>query len=358
MPQRKQVTWAQLRVGLLTIVSLAIFSVGIFFISGQTGFLSRKYVLKAYFSGASGLRLGADVRVAGIHVGTVRAIRLSPYPDPNRAVEVVMSIPRTYQNQIRADSAAHLATAGLLGEAFVDISRGKPDQPAVTNEGEIKSIEEADIKRIVQNTNDVIANLRVLSQKLNDITGQIGAGRGTMGKLIYDDALYGRLNSATGTAQRLLSGVEKGQGALGKLLEDDTLYQRTLAAIDRINQVVDDVQHGKGSLAKFLNDPGVYDQVNQAVARLNTLADKVNSNQGTLGKLVNDPQLYDRMNQTLDHVKVIAARIDQGQGTLGRLSTDDTLYKNMSTSSQTLRDFLMEFRKNPKKFLTLRVHLF
>jgi phospholipid/cholesterol/gamma-HCH transport system substrate-binding protein len=50
--------------------------------------------------------------------------------------------------------------------------------------------------------------------------------------------------------------------------------------------------------------------------------------------------------------------MDQGQGTLGKLSTDPTLYNNLSESSQSLRDFLTEFKKSPKKYLTLRVRVF
>ena len=360
MPQRKQITWAQLRVGLLVVLSLVVLVVGIFLISGGvTGFLTRKYTLRTYFSGASGLRQGAPVQVAGVPVGgTVERIGISQDPNPNRAVEIVLRVPRRYQSQIRANSEARLQTAGLLGEAYIDITRGEPHQSVVKDGGEVKGVEEADIKRIVQNTNDVISNLRVLSNKLNDITAQIQSGHGAIGKLIYDQTFYNQLNETTATAQHLLSSVEKGQGTLGKLVEDETLYQHTLAAIDRLNQLADEVQHGKGSLAKFMNDPGIYDQVHQAVTRLNTLMDNISSGKGTIGKLANDPQLYDRMNQTFDHVNTIAGRIEQGQGTLGKLSTDEALYKNLSTSSETLRDFLTEFRKNPKKFLTLRVRLF
>jgi hypothetical protein len=40
------------------------------------------------------------------------------------------------------------------------------------------------------------------------------------------------------------------------------------------------------------------------------------------------------------------------------LSTDPTLYNNLSDSSKSMKDFLTEFKKSPKKYLTLRVHLF
>jgi phospholipid/cholesterol/gamma-HCH transport system substrate-binding protein len=358
MPQRKQISWAQLRVGVMVLVSLAVFGVGIFFISGQVGIFTRKYTLKTYFSGASGLRAGSQVRVAGVPVGVVNSIRISDFVEPDRAVEVTMRIPVSYQKEIRADSVARLATAGLLGDAFVDISRGQPDQPVVASGGVVKSVEEADIKRIVQNTNDVISNLRVLSDKLNDITGQIQEGKGTLGKIIYDQALYNRLNSMADGVQRMVARLDRGEGTIGKLLVDETLYNRTVASIDRLNKVLDDVQTGKGSVAKFLNDPSVYNDVQQLVARANTMVDNVNKGQGTLGKLATDPQLYNRVNETFDRLNILTTRIEQGQGTLGKLSTDPTLFNNLSESSQSLREFLTEFRKNPKKYLTVRVRLF
>jgi len=358
MPERKKVTWAQLRVGTLVVVSLMVFAVGVFFISGEAGFFTRKYTLKTYFAGAAGLRGGSQVRLAGIPVGTVERIRISPFVDPVRAVEVSMRVPRGYQDQIRADSEASLETAGLLGEAYVDISRGSPDQPAVPPNGEVKSRQEADIKRIMANTNDVVSNLRNLSARLNDITEQIQKGQGSIGQLIYNDAFHNRLSETSDSVQRVVARMEKGEGTVGKLMADETLYKRTVESIDRLNRILDDVEHGQGSLAKFINDPSVFDNVNKLVARADTLMENINEGEGTLGKLAKDPQLYNRMNDTLDKVNVITARIEKGEGTLGKLSTDPTLFQNLSTSSDSLREFLTEFRKNPKKYLTVKLRLF
>ena len=358
MPQRQRLNWAQLRVGTMVIISLAILAIGIFFISGQVGFFSRRYTLKAYISEAGGLREGAQVRLAGVAVGNIQEVKLSPYPERARAVEIVMGVARTYQDQIRADSRASVATVGLLGESYVDITRGSPGQEVIADGGVLKTSEEADIKRVVQNANDVIINLRVLSAKLNDITSQIQSGKGSVGKLVYDQTLYNRLNKTTDTFDRMVTRVEQGQGTLGKLMADETLYTTTVATIDRLNKVIDDMQHGQGSLAKFISDPSVYNNVNHLVAQANSLVDNINQGQGTLGKFAKDPQLYDRMNQTFDHLDKISSRMADGQGTLGKFSTDPTLYNNLSESSQSLKDFLTEFKKSPKKYLTLRVRMF
>jgi phospholipid/cholesterol/gamma-HCH transport system substrate-binding protein len=358
MPQRKEIRWAQLRVGIMVSASLIVFAVAVVLIGGQIGFLTRKYTLHSYFSNASGLRPGSQVQVAGIPAGTVDVIRISNVEDPRRAVEVVMRIAKKYQDEIRADSEADQTTAGLLGDSYVNITRGSPDQPVIPEGGEVKSHQEKDIKQIVQNADDVISNLRVLSDRLNDITTQITQGRGSIGKLLYDESFYDRLNAAVGSVQNLVAQTESGRGTIGKFLVDPTVYDKTVATLDRVNQLVDEVQGGQGSLGRFISDPAVYNQVKDLTAKTNTLIDNINQGQGTLGKLVTDKQLYDRLNSTMGHIDVVTGRIDQGTGTLGKLSTDPSLFNNLSASSQSLKEFLTEFRKNPRKYLTLKVTFF
>ncbi len=358
MPQRQEIQWAQLRVGIMVTVALIILVVATFFVSGQIGFVTRKYTLRAYFPSAEGLRPGSQVSLAGIPAGSIKDVRLSDSRDPNRAVEIVLSIQRKFQREIRADSVANETTAGLLGETFIDISRGTPGQPELEDGSEIKTLQEADIKLIEKNVNDVISNLDQLSAKLNDIANQITKGRGSLGKLLYDETLYSRINQMTIGMQALVNNLRNGQGTIGKFLVDPTLYNKTVATVDHLNELVDDVQKGQGTMGRLVSDPAVYNQLKDITAKMNTLLDNINKGQGTLGKLVTDQQLYDRVNSTVGHVDNITARMDQGTGTLGKLSTDDTLYKNLSSSTQSLREFLDEFRKNPKKYLTLHVHIF
>ena len=358
MPQRQKVTWAQLRVGVLVIVSLTVLAIGIFFISGQVGFLSRRYVLKTYFSSASDLHEGAEVRLAGIAVGNVDKVTISSFSDPNRAVEVDMGISRKFQKQIRTDSSATIETVGLLGESYIDISRGTQDQPVLPPGGVVRGREQPDIKQIVQNTNDVITNLRDVSAKLSDISSEIQKGHGTLGKIIYDQELYNKINKTADSVQSIVADVQEGHGTLGKFLTDETLYQKATASVDRLNQIMDQVQHGNGSMAKFINDPALYDNLKQASAQATALMDNINAGKGTLGKLAVDPTLYNKMNDTLGHVDTVATRIDNGEGTLGKLSTDPSLFNSLNQSAASLRDFLTEFRKNPKKYLTLHMHIF
>src|SRR5690348_5430911 len=198
MPRQKQIEWAQLRVGVLVLVSLTVLGAGIFFISGQVGgIFSRRYTLKTYLSSAGGVHEGAEVRLAGIAVGNVSRIQLSPYADTDRSVEIVMKITKKFQKDIRADSVATIETAGLLGDGYINTTRGGQAKPAIADYGVVQSQEEAHIKQIVKSANDVIANLRVLSVTLNDITNQLKVGEGSVHKLLYEQTFYNRLNDTT-----------------------------------------------------------------------------------------------------------------------------------------------------------------
>lgn len=358
MPQQQRIAWAQLRVGVMVIVGLAILAVGIFFISGQVGFFTKRYTLKTYLSEASGLRDGAEVRLAGVAVGNVKRVQISPYTDRDRAVEVLMAVSRSYQQEIRADSVASIETVGLLGESYVDLTRGARSQEVVPDGGVLKSSEGAEIKQVVQNADDVIVNLRVLSAQLNNITGQLQSGKGSIGKLIYDQTLFNHLNTTAAKLDQMVTNLDQGKGSLGKLLEDESFYNNATSTFDHLNKVLDDMQHGPGSIAKFISDPSVYNNVNHLVAQANSLFDGINQGRGTLGKLATDSQLYDRANVAFDRFDKISTRMADGQGTLGKFSTDPTLYNNLSDSSKSMKDFLTEFQKNPKKYLTLKVHLF
>ncbi len=358
MPQRKQITWAQLRVGAMVIISLIILAVGIFFISGQVGFLTRHYTLKTFLPSAGDVRIGAQVRLAGIAVGNVYRIAISPYEDPNRAVEIDMRVARSFQSQIHTDSRASLETVGLLGETYVNITRGEPGYPVLKNGGTVRGHVVPGMKQVVRNANDVIANLRMLTDKINQITASIQSGKGTIGKFINDPTLYNRMSDTVAEAQGILTNVKKGHGTLGKLLTDDTLYARINTTVNHLNDVVNQIQHGNGSMAKFINDPSLYNNLKKVSSQASVLMTNINSGKGTLGKLATDPQLYDHVNDTVQKVDVIATRIDKGEGTLGKLSTDPTLYNNASAGMKSFRDFMTIFRKHPKKYLTLHLHIF
>ena len=358
MPQRTQVQWIQLRVGMMVVTSLVVFAIAIFFISGQVGLFSKKYRLKSYFPDVQGLKVGTPVRLVGFAVGNVDAISIPPYTEPGRAVEVTLRIATEYQSEIRADSEARLESEGVLGDRFVNVSRGSPGAAILKDGEELAGKPSADMKEIMSNTNDVLSNLRDLSGKLSNITAQVEQGQGSLGRLLSDPSFYNRLRRTAGSAERIVARIEQGEGSMGKLLVDEAFYQKLTSSMDRLDRVLGAIDEGEGTLAQLINDPSIYENLKQFTGQLNTMMAKVNQGEGTVGKLVTDPSLYNQMNHTFQGLGTIAGRIEHGEGTLGRLSTDESLFLNLNTATEELRAFAEDFRRDPKKYLRLRFGLF
>ncbi len=361
MPQRKQLTWTELRVGLFVLVGILIIAVGIFYVTGA-GFLGPKYRLRTYLPEVSGLNVGAPVRLDGVEIGNVDAIHITPRRpgmafDRMRNIELVMRVDRRYQDDVRSDSSASLITEGLLGNRYVNIERGFSG--TVLKDGdEVPGREEKAVKQIVERGADLAENLNVMSQQVREIVDGIQRGRGTLGKLLVDETAYNRLNSALGRLDEIVASVQAGQGSLGKLVASDELYQRVNSAATRMDTVMGDIQAQKGTLGKLVYDTSLHENAKQFLEKGNALVSDVRAGKGTLGKLATDETLYEKWRATGTNLENATAKLNSNQTSAGKFFSDPQFYDNMTGLAGDLRLLMGEFRQNPKKFLRVKFSIF
>ena len=82
------------------------------------------------------------------------------------------------------------------------------------------------------------------------------------------------------------------------------------------------------------------------------------SGKGTLGKLTTDETLYNKLRDTSTNLSEATAKLNKSDNSVGKIFNDPQLYDNMAAASAELRTFLTEFRKNPKKYLTVKMSFF
>src|ERR1700720_3370954 len=92
MADPKKVSFAQLRVGIMAVVAMTIVGALIFLLTGQKSIFTHSFELHTFMSDSSGMTDGAPVRVNGILVGSVDQLKLSGQKDPQRIVEIDMTI--------------------------------------------------------------------------------------------------------------------------------------------------------------------------------------------------------------------------------------------------------------------------
>ncbi len=357
MPTQKQVRWSQLRVGLTVLFASIVIAVLIFLMSGTTGLFTPKLLLKAYFENASGLRVGAPVRLEGVDIGNVTGIAVVP-GRPLAPVQVTMKVSTKYLANLRKDSVATLATAGVLGETFVDINSRGAVAPEAQNGDVLKTHEAPDIQDVVRASQGTLQNVDILVKRLDRIVSAIERGEGSVGKLIYDPTLYNKLNTTLNEVQAMVGQISEGKGSIGKLVNSDELYNKLNDSVNKVNRLVDEVDQGQGTVGKLIKDPSLYNNANQTIAKANTLMENINSGKGALGKFANDPEFAKKLDDTITNLKIISDRLQEGQGSAGLLLHDPSLYTNADQMLVETRNLVKAVRENPKKYLTIHFKMF
>lgn len=357
MAQRKQLTWSELRVGVFVLVGLVILGAAILYVTGA-GFLGPKYRLKTYLPEVQGLQAGAPVNLDGVQVGNVTGVRLTPRPQKRTEnVTIELQIEKKYQHDIRTDSVATLGTEGLLGNRYVNITRGITGT-VIPENGVVAGQPEQGINAMVERGTVLMENLTKLSDDLRSTVGKIQNGNGTIGKLMNDPALYNHLNDTVTKLDAIATSVQRGRGTIGKLVSSDDLYKRVDASAAHIEDVTAALKSQKGTLGKLIYDSNAYNNINGMARNANALLGNIRQGKGTLGKLATDDQLYVNLRDASANVRDVTGKLDNGQGTMGKFFTDPQLYDNLTGLTGDMRVLMNDFRKNPKKFLRIKLGIF
>ena len=359
MPSQKQLKWSELRVGITVLVSAVTLAVLLFLMSGTRGLFSKRIMLQSYFDNASGLREGAPVRLSGVDVGNVIRIRVVPDKDKQLTpVEVIMKVSTKYGFDLRRDSVISLETAGVLGETYLDIDSSQAVGPIVQNGDTIATQVHPDFNQVVRASQSTLQNMDALLKRADRILAFAESGKGSLGKLIYDPTLYNRLSTTVADLQGMVEAVAKGQGSLGALINRNDAYDKVLATLDKLNAVIDDVQAGKGTAGKLLKDPSLYNNANDTMANIKKVSETINSGKGTVGRLIQDDELAKKLDTTITKLSELTSELEAGQGTAGKLFKDETLYNNANQMITEASALVKAVKENPKKYLSIKLHIF
>lgn len=260
----------------------------------------------ALFTTVQELNVGDRVKMAGVEVGKVESISLAE----NR-VSVTMKLDRAAT--VKTDTIATIRFAGLLGQNYVSLDFGSPDAPLAEDDTVLSTTEQPDLNSIMTKLDDVATGVDNLTRSftgeeignllgpltdflkqnsepltltianISDISRQISAGEGTVGKLVYDDTLH---TSA-------LTSLENMQEAMA----DAQL------TISDARKMMDQVKAGEGTVGLLLTDDALYTESTESMSNLREILEKINQGQGSVGKLVNEEEFYSNVKLTLQKME-------------------------------------------------------
>ena len=266
---------------------------------------SHGYRISAQFDTVQDLKVGDRVKMAGVEIGKVDQISLG-----EDKVNVAMKLHS--DAVVKTDSKAIIKFTGLMGQNFVSITFGTPGAPKVEPGAVLETVEQPDLSAIMAKLDEAAAGIKRVGDSFSgdkidnllgpltdfikqnsapitatianvkNVSSQIAAGQGTIGKLIYNDALY---NTALSTVSNLqdtansvrdeVAKVSSGEGTIGKLLTDDALYKSTTASMTNLNAILKKINQGDGTIGTLVNNKEFYNNAKLSLQKLDKAADSL-----------------------------------------------------------------------------------
>jgi phospholipid/cholesterol/gamma-HCH transport system substrate-binding protein len=326
------------KVGLLLLIATAVL-LGFVFVLGNWS-LSSGYTLYVDYDYSGNLQPGAPVKVAGMKVGKVEAVRfLGGKIDSktNRRVYVRVEawIEDRAKDSIRSDAEFFINTAGVLGEQYLEIVPGKDwDHPAVAPGSTL-------VGRNPPRTDLVLARLYDVLDSLSEVLTE---DKDVIKNLLRNSA------SAVASADQLL---RDNREHLGQLIASSSgLAEQATQTLGRINQSLD-----SKSIARTIHD------ADQVLISSKSAIDTITPQAVALlsdGRRVTGIVTEERVDRAIavadkaagavvkaggliDNVDGLVTDLRAGKGTAGALLVKDDVYLDV-------RELIRDLKRNPWKF--------
>ena len=213
-----------MKLGMFIIMGLVLFIAAIYLIGKQKNLFGSTFRLNAQFKTVSGLKVGNNVRFAGITVGTVDEISLLT----DTSVEVHLLIKKEVQKFIKSDASVGIGSDGLMGDKVITITPGTYTKNAVKDNDMILSRKAIDMEDVMSSVKTSVDNAGIITAQLAQFTLKMNNGNGALSKLMTDQEFSNNikntllhLQTSSGEFAKFTAKMNNGKGALSKMVSDE-----------------------------------------------------------------------------------------------------------------------------------------
>jgi phospholipid/cholesterol/gamma-HCH transport system substrate-binding protein len=330
----------EVKVGALILVSLGILGAFVLVLAGIS--FEKTYTVYVDFDNPGGLQSGAAVRIAGVKVGSVRALeflgdRVDPKTGRRVLVRAQVAIEQRVKDAIHDDADFYVTTEGVLGEQFMAIDPGSPERPVLPAGASVKGIDPPRIDLFLAKAYELldttVSGIKDNRQLLSSIATNAASVLEGLNVLINDNKER---------IDRIVANVEQMTREAAQLTQDARVdyveNPKLLRTVDNIDQLTAEIRGDAGPMLK---------DAREALANLNRASATVGDpqQQEKIRKALQDvAQLAERANATVADTQAIVSHIKGGKGTVGALLMDEEIYDDM-------QELVRDLKHNPWKFL-------
>lgn len=285
-------------VGIFVVASLAALLAMVLIIAQQERLWVEHVQYRAIFKNISGLKVGSEVRLAGVTVGNVKEITI----DPQGQIIVTFEVVGKYRSRVREDSRATIGYMGLLGEKSLDLTAGSPEQAEIAAGGQVTSLEPWDITEIFAKATPSLEKVQKLLNNLASLSESLTKPGSKFEKSMEE-------------LSQIIAKINQGQGSLGQILNDPSLYRESAQTMTNIRKFTGSLEEGKGALGTLINDPALKGDVQKTLANLSRITENLKETTSRLPELVKKAEAF--MEQINRAGKGLPELVTTGQGLVG-----------------------------------------
>jgi phospholipid/cholesterol/gamma-HCH transport system substrate-binding protein len=292
---------SEVKVGLIVILGLVLLSVFVVYVRGlRPG--AESYRVSVIFTNARGLQPGDPVRMAGVKIGEVDAVDISP---DQRAV-ATLKLLRRYP--VRSNDEFRIGTSGLIQERFVEVVPQGFSPEAKTLEGgeELRGVVTPDLSDLLASGREVLDNLNRTARLLRSV--------------LSDEEVIGGVKKALETFSESAEAAAALANSITQLSNESR--PEMLAALRRLHAAADQLQQTTAAVDRRLQQSTALDNLDATLRISRETAGKADKLVSDLSAMVADPKAQRDWRETLTNAHDAAAELKAVSGDLRAFSLE------------------------------------
>ncbi|MGB7066240.1 MAG: MlaD family protein [Syntrophobacteria bacterium] len=296
---RLQYSTMERMTGAFILLTLIVFLFTVAVVGRGKNWFRKHVVYYTAFEEGYNLVSGSRVKLLGTDIGSVTDVLLTT----GNKVKVQVKVLAEYASRIRANSVATVESPTVIGSEYINIRPGTSKAAVIPPEGLIPTkekkkfteyLEQYEIGAKLEHIGKILEDLALITDQLKDpkgpffgtfsnlqqITGTVEAGEGSLGRLIKSDELYEHMDTFVATLQETADhlvragvNIEKGSEHLEKATrEGPEMVDKTQELLDRLLKV-------QVILEKVMTEvPEISAQAREGMQEVNRILDSVKEN--------------------------------------------------------------------------------
>jgi len=296
-------------VGVFVIFGLVAVLLSLFTFTDAALFRGR-YIITTHVPNAGGIRRGDPVQMRGVNIGRVQRFKIS-----HDDVAIRLEIEGEYD--VPADSKVLLKSAGIVGGMVADVVPGTSDKKL--------------------GNGDTLPGASETS--LSDVTSRIST---------QAETVLSRLESLLD--KPTIDNVHSSSAELNQVLK--TLSATVTEQRRELRDITQSLHRSSASMEKIAGAP----EWDRTLKRADSISEQASV---ITRRLDGVSTTLEKSSQSMENV---LGRVERGEGSLGKLTKDDKLYDrlseaaaNMNQASVNLSKLADDIRKDPKRYLSIKV---